>query len=368
MTEGSTDNARDILLKAELALATGNFFKARRIAKNAGSMLEKTQKLHRKFIGRMKEFMEKLVDMEGKGYDVREAMGILENAKGKAMKSDYEKALNTIERMGPALERATYLPFPLLNKTVDIISTIMFTEGKISYTVRINNPTKDPLGEIIIKPTIPPDDFNDIGEQYIGIIPPEYWKEYTFFLVPKKKDWSIGVSGIVLSTEGVVLTTKLSSREGKAKYYVTLENNGDQILRDIPITPFTPGGLEADPTNGTIDFVEPFAQKTLEFDLAPAVLETRTAPRERYVVVEEEAAGEEMVLEEEEEEEEVWEDEAPFKPAEQAVDLEVFEDEDMDLGEGPRDFTPVREEYNLIEMSPLKFPEDIEKELKKTKK
>ena len=104
----------------------------------AETVLDKTQGLHREFIGILKKFVSRLQEMEDKGYDIREARTLLEKARNRAIKSDYEKAIDMMTKVEPAMDRATYLPFPLLNKTVDIISTIYYASGKISYSVRID--------------------------------------------------------------------------------------------------------------------------------------------------------------------------------------------------------------------------------------
>jgi len=360
-----------MLLKAELALADGNFLKAHQIARNAGTLLDTTQKLHRMFVDRMKAFLKRMQDMEGKGYDINEALKLMDQAKTRAMKSDYESALKTLGKVEPALDRATYLPFPLLNKTLEIISTIFYSEGKINYTVRIENPMSEPLGEIIIRPFLSEKDFQNVPERYYGLIGPREFKESTFILVPKDKDWNLGIRGEILMGEGVILRTRLSSKGGTAKYYITIENNSDQIIRDIRVAPMAPGGLGSDPPQETIDFVEPFAQKTVEFNLFPAVLEQfRDREKEKVVVLEEEITEDvEIDMEGEEEENEEWGEELEEETEEalheeDGIDLEAVDDEPAGSEEGPRDFTPVEEEYNLISMVPSKFPDEIEMELK----
>jgi hypothetical protein len=366
----STDNAREMLLKAELTLADGNFLRARKIAQRASTLVEKTQGLHREFIAVLKKMVSRLSEMEDKGYDITEAQNIVARAKNRAVKSDYESAIDMMKRVDPALDRATYLPFPLLNKTLDIVSTIQYMDGKINYSVRIENPMSDPLGEIIIRPFLSEGDFNPVQERYFGVIGPREYKESTFTLVPKTKDWNLGVGREVLMGEGVVLRTKLSSKGGTAKYYITIENNSDQIIRDIRVAPMAPGGLGSEPASGTIEFVEPFASKMLEFNLFPVVLERpfEEDDDEKVVVIEEEDVPGDNIIDEDED----WSEEVYSEEEEEAkgidLDLDGLEDEDIQIPEGPRDFTPVEEEYNLISMVPPKYPEDVEKEMLKRKR
>jgi len=348
-----TDNAREMLLKAEMALASGSFVQAGRIARNASGLLNRTQELHRKFMKRMKKALSSILDMEEKGYDVTEALGVLEKAKEKAMKAEYDRALQTVDLIKPALERAAYLPFPLLNKTVDIISTIFFSGGKVSYTVRIENPTEEPLGEIIIRPYLSEEDFHEVPEKPFGVIGGMEYKEYTFYLTPKEgRDWNLGIGREVLMGEGVTMRTKLSSRSGNAKYLVVVENNSDQVLRDILISPQVPEGLMSEPAHGLIDSIEPFSTGSVTFDLYPAALdtETRRSLRERTIP-----------LPEEEEEEFVIEDEGEEEEEELELDQDEF---DVEV----KDFTPVQEKYNLIEMAPDKLPEEVERSLIKGSK
>ncbi|MBN1391056.1 MAG: hypothetical protein JXA22_10495 [Candidatus Thermoplasmatota archaeon] len=361
----SYDTARDMLVRAELMLADGYFLRAGSITKKANSLLDITQKMHRQFMDKLGDLLKRVKEMEDRGYDVSEARSLMDMARGKAMKSDYVKALEVFARIDPALDRATYLPFPLLNKTLEIISTIMYSAGKVNYTVRIENPTAGSLGEIIIRPFLSEGDFEPVPERYFGIIGPREFKESTFSLVPKVKDWSLGIGREVLMGEGVVLRTRLSSRGGKAKYFVTIENNSDQIIRDIRISPMAPGGLGSEPASGTMDLVEPFAQKTLEFDLFPLVLEKNDTVEKVIAVEGSGTSG--LAPPEEDEVEEDWliEDEEET-PAEPDLDLDGLDEEE--LPDGPRDFTPIEEEYNLISMVPLRYPEKIEREIGDRKK
>ncbi|MBN1540257.1 MAG: hypothetical protein JW939_08950 [Candidatus Thermoplasmatota archaeon] len=363
----SAANAREMLLKAELALADGNFIRAGSMTKKASSLLDLTQSMHRQFMEKLKDLLKRAEDMEGRGYDISEARSLLENAKGKAMNSDYEKALGMISGVEPALDRATYLPFPLLNKTLEMISTIFYGDGRISYTVRIENPTSEPLGEIIIRPFLPEGDFEPVPERYFGVIGAREYKESTFLLVPKVKDWNLGVGREILMGEGVVLRTRLSSKGGTARYFITIENNSDQIIRDIHVSPMAPGGLGSEPASGTIDFVEPFAQKTLEFELFPLVLDRTETVEEKVVAVEEPSSSEAPFIEEEEAEDWLLDEEEDEELPEPGLDLKDM-DEEEEIPEGPRDFTPVEEEFNLISMVPLKYPTRIESELWEGKK
>jgi len=362
----STENARDMLLKAELALADGNFMRARKISHRASILLDKTQGLHRDFIGVLKKMVSKVREMQDMGYDIREAQNLLEKARTRAVKSDYETAIDMIKKVDPALDRATYLPFPLLNKTLDIISTIQYIKGKIVYAVRIENPMSEALGEIIIRPFLSEGDFHPVQERYFGVIGPREFKESTFNLVPKSTDWNIGVGREVLMGEGVVLRTKLSSKGGTAKYYITVENNSDQIIRDIRVGPMAPGGLGSDPSSGTIDFVEPFASKTIEFNLFPVVLDREPeAVLEKVVVLEED---DDIIDDDEEWGEEVIAEEKDEKDTGFDLDLDGLDDDIGGIPEGPRDFTPVEEEYNLISMVPPKYPEEVERKIEKKKR
>ncbi len=364
------DNAHEMLRMAELTLAGGNFLKANKIRKDATGLMDMTLDLHRKFLKKMKNFLSKISDMEDRGYDISEAMRVMDKAKERAVRADYDKAIRTLNLVNPALDRATYLPFPLFNKTLDIISTIFYSSGKVSYTVRIENPTNEPLGEIIIRPTFPEDEFHEVSEKPFGVVGAREYKEYTFYLTPKKgKDWNLGVGREVLMEEGVTMRTKLSSQQGKARYLIIIENNSDQVIRDLVISPQTPGGLSAEPPQGVIEAVPPFSTGQVTFDLFPDILDkgAREAIKER--------AAERVVVIEEESVVPDEENDFMITETEEEDDIESFEDDeelsfDVDdlsegeVEEGPSDFTPIKEEYDLIEMAPNKYPEDVEKAMK----
>jgi hypothetical protein len=138
-----------------------------------------------------------------------------------------------------------------------------------------------------------------------------------------------------------------------------------------------PGGLGSEPSNGTIDVVEPFASKTLEFDLFPLVLDREPKESiERVVALENEQYDQDLGSSNEEEDwNEVLLDDAEEEEEEEGSDLGldldlngIEDDLEENIPEGPRDFTPVEEEYNLISMVPPKYPEGMEKRLKKNRR
>ena len=359
MSEIGTDNAQDVLLEAERALIEGRFILARKRAKKASKLIDKTQGLHRRFIKIMTKIRKKVEDLESRGFDVSEAMNIMDAARSKAIRSDYDSAIKRMGYVDAALDRATYKPFPLINRNVDIISEIWYEGGKVNYKVRVENPTDEPLGELIITPFLPSDMFHNVPERPYGMIGGQEYKESIFELKPKVKDWSLGVDREILTGEGVILKTKLSSRGGRANYTVILENNSDQIIRDVRISPMTPGGLEPKPVEGYLEFVEPFGSGEVEFELTPGILEERTREKkdDHVVILEEEEEEEaveavELLDEDEEEEEELFfEDEEPVKKS---------QNDDWSEYRG-RDFNPVEPEYNLITMGGYSYPESLNK-------
>ncbi len=403
-------NPQDMLIEAERALSEGRFLKARSYTSKARGVMQRTLELHRSFMGTLREFLERIDDMEGKGYDITEAREIVEKARSKAVRSRYEQAIKVVSMIEPALRRATYLPFPLLNKNVDILTVINFTGGNLNYTVRIENPTTKPLGEIIIKPFLQEEMFQEVQERAYGVIDALSYKESIFVLVPKMKDWNVGVGREVLRGDGVVMRTRLTSREGEASYSITVENNSDQIIRDIIVSPMIPASMEPDPVQGIIEHVSPYGSETVDFKLTPASLDKWIEEEDNVVVLDRDMDEEELIkdwdgdesvdssypqganetnvssnlrggihsggdLEESvgsddlDEDEDLEDDDLDEDEDLDDEDLNEDDDLDMEIGESARtDFTPVEVEYNLITMAPSNIPRRISMMMKDRKK
>ena len=406
-------NPQDMIIEAERALSEGRFLKARSYTSRARGVMQRTLELHRSFMGALRDFLERIDDMEEKGYDVTEARDIVEKARSKAVRSRYEQAIRVVSMIEPALKRATYLPFPLLNKNVDILTVINFTGGNLNYTVRIENPTTKPLGEIIIKPFIQEGMFQPVQERAYGVIDSLSYKESTFVLVPKQKDWNVGVGREVLRGGGVVMRTRLTSRDGVASYSITVENNSDQIIRDIIVLPMIPASMEPEPAQGIIEHVSPYGSETVDFKLTPASMEKWIEAEDNVVVLDRGVDEEDLILDGDDDDSEessnllgsnesvdsfdpqdsngsedpsnlqddepddipdIEEEEYDEDESEDSSDLlgnneddEDIEDEDleMNIDENARtDFRAVEAEYNLITMAPSSFPRRISKMMK----
>jgi len=356
---------RELLLHAEHELSLGHFWKAGRISKRAGKLIDETQMLHRRFMELIKKALERIEVMESLGYDVTEAREMVDRSKERALRTDYVGAINRVQGIKKALERATYLPFPLLNKTVDIITTSFWTSGGMQYEVEIHNPSLKPLGEIIFRPFFPEGMFREVPEKVFGMIGPmKNSDRAVFLLVPTQN----GPSGELERDPSIVRKTVLSSRQGKATISITIENNSDQIIRDFQITPYPPGGLEPVPDRAMIDHVEPFGSRTVTFDLRPMRLEPVELvedhevrpPKEKVVIVDEAKAPKDTpppprIIPEVE-----WDSDHE--------DAETWDMDDQDRGqvaEVPvekvqgRDFTPISEEYDLMLMSGYAYPDSV---------
>lgn len=363
---------RDLVAQAERELAMGHFLKATSISRRAGKLVERIEDLHHKFIELLRKAVEKTDAMEDMGYDVNEARALISASRDLALKSDYESALGRIRSIKKTLNRATYMPFPLLNKNVDILSTAFWAGTAVEYSVRIENPSSEPLGEIIIRPFFEDGMFHDVPERHYGNIGPRSFSESTFRLVPKGKDFDIGVDSALLKEDSIVFRTKFSSRQGRASYSITIENNTDQIIRDIGLAPRPPGGLVPDPPTAVIEYIEPFGSRAVEFALTPAaqedprmVLEEEAppAPNERVVSVVED--NEFLVVEKPRV---VAADETSRRSVVEAEevddDAESWDNLGIDADRKHRrrtatDFTPQDEDYDLMLMSPYAYPESV---------
>ena len=335
-------NPQDMIIEAERALSEGRFFKARSYTSKARGVMQRTLELHRSFMGALSGFLERIDDMEEKGYDIAEARDIVEKARSKAVRSRYEQAIKVVSMIEPALKRATYLPFPLLNKNVDILTVINFTGGNLNYTVRIENPTTKPLGEIIIKPFIQEGMFQPVQERAYGVIDSLSYKESTFVLVPKQKDWNVGVGREVLRGGGVIMRTKLTSRDGVATYSITVENNSDQIIRDIVVLPMIPASMEPDPAQGIIEHVSPYGSETVDFKLTPASMEKWAEVEDKVVVIDRGVDEEDLIQDGDGLEDD---DETGVSSNPQDSDLSDHEEDDFDETEDELE----EEEYDFDE-------------------
>jgi hypothetical protein len=366
---------RDLVAEAERELAMGHFIKATSISRKAGKLVDRIEELHLRFIGLLKRAIQRTESMEEMGYDVSEARTLISSSKDLAMKSDYESALTRIKAIKRTLNRATYLPFPLLNKNVDIISTALWAGTAVDYAVRIENPSSEPLGEIIIRPFFEDGMFHDVPERHYGNIGPRSFSESTFRLIPKGKSFDIGIDSTLLQEDSVVFRTRFSSRHGKATYAITIENNSDQIIRDIGIAPRPPGGLVPNPPNAIIEYIEPFGSRTVDFALTPASQEKVAVemeevvstpdqpPKERVVRIEE--PNEFLVVERTKAVRTTPSPEPPTVEAEEVANPEEVWDESIS-NEPPRmkkhvarDFNPQDEDYDLMLMSPYAYPESV---------
>ena len=269
--EGNVDvsTAKNLLEKAKKALLSGKYRAAKRLAQQSQELAKAARAYHTKVMNELRslgDFIEYIASLK---YDTHQAEEILDEAKKTILQLDYPGALSLVEKARKVLHRATFVPFPLLNKNVTIKTIVEVDKDKIIYKVRVENKSKRSLGEIVLLPTVDAAMFAPVREQMMGELMGMQAKEVTFVLTPIVKNWDLGVPGYLIQGKDIALKTILECKDGTATYKVMIQNNKKNPIIDLKATPFVPKGLEPDEQFKVIEEIPPKGSEVLIFDLTP---------------------------------------------------------------------------------------------------
>ncbi|MEE1551647.1 MAG: hypothetical protein V1244_08525, partial [Nitrospinaceae bacterium] len=262
-------HAKNILEKAKKALLKGKYFTAIKLAQESRKMAKAAKSLHRTILNDLKA-LEDFIDYIGKlGYDTSKAQEVLDEAKKAVLQLNYPHTRSLMDKAKQVLHRATFVPFPLLNKNVTIKTIVGVDKEEILYKVRVENKSKKPLGEIILLPAVDTKMFATMKEQMMGEVMGMQAKEVTFVLTPITKNWNIGVPGYLIEGKDINLKTILECVDGTATYKIMIHNNKRNPISDLKVSPFVPKGLEPDEEFKVIEEIAPNDSELLIFDLTP---------------------------------------------------------------------------------------------------
>ncbi len=157
-------------------------------------------------------------------------------------------------------------PLPLLVKDVTIETTISSDGATITYTVRIENNSAEPLGKLRVRPAVPPSMFA-LDEEFKTLPPIDVGRSAstTFVLRPLDDAWHLGVEGRALAGKDVTVKTILRCASGKATFFLEVQNNRNYSVRRLTVKPILPVDYVATKDSEEIDVLGPNEKKTIQF-------------------------------------------------------------------------------------------------------
>jgi uncharacterized repeat protein (TIGR01451 family) len=157
-------------------------------------------------------------------------------------------------------------PLPLLVKDVTIETTISSDGSTITYTVRIENNSGEPLGKLRVTPSVPPSMFS-LDEEFKTLPPIDIGKSAstTFILKPLDDAWHLGVEGRALAGKDVTVRTILRCQNGQASFFLEVQNNRNFSVRKLKVKPVLPNEYVATKDSEEIEALGPNEKKTIQF-------------------------------------------------------------------------------------------------------
>jgi len=157
-------------------------------------------------------------------------------------------------------------PLPLLVKDVTIETTISSDGSTITYTVRIENNSGEPLGKLRVTPSVPPSMFS-LDEEFKTLPPIDIGKSAstTFILKPLDDAWHLGVEGRALAGKDVTVRTILRCQNGQASFFLEVQNNRNFSVRKLKVKPVLPNEYVATKDSAEIEALGPNEKTTIQF-------------------------------------------------------------------------------------------------------
>jgi hypothetical protein len=157
-------------------------------------------------------------------------------------------------------------PLPLLVKDVTIETTISSDGSTITYTVKIENNSGEPLGKLRVRPSVPPNMFS-LDEEFKTLPPIDIGKSatITFILKPLDEAWHLGVEGRALAGKDVTVKTILRCQNGQAAFFLEVQNNRNFSVRKLKVKPVLPVEYVATKEYEDIEVLGPNEKKTVQF-------------------------------------------------------------------------------------------------------
>lgn len=298
------DDLNGLVKNSKVLLKEGEYEESKKETQRLEKEIRKVKKDQDEALSEFKKLRRRIDKKDGQGYDVSEADSILEEAKEALADMRYEEAFSLIDEARGALERALFLPFPLLEKNVSLNTVIRNNGGAVNFEFEVINRMEKPLGEILLNLSTPPG-FKDLPEKKLGMIRPKEDRSVEAILKREDKIEQDSLADHIINNR-IIVSSSLDCSYKYPVYKISIRNISDQPLKDITLKPFTPGSLESKETRKKIEWLDPSKEASVTFKLYPKSLEEEMKREEEE---EEEEKEEESSIQEEEVKEEVKEEE-----------------------------------------------------------
>ncbi|MEM2869414.1 MAG: hypothetical protein QW379_03205 [Thermoplasmata archaeon] len=159
-------------------------------------------------------------------------------------------------------------PLPLLLKDVTIETTISSDGTIITYTVRVENNSGEPLGRLRVSPSVPPRMFSlDEESRTLPPIEPGGSQSAVFVLRPLEEAWHLGVEGRALAGKDVTVRTVLKCSGGRATYFLEVTNNRNYSIRKLSVRPVLPKEYVSTEECREIELLGPREMRKIDFPI-----------------------------------------------------------------------------------------------------
>ncbi|MFO8109191.1 MAG: hypothetical protein R6U17_01515, partial [Thermoplasmata archaeon] len=338
-----------ILNTSKELLRSGYYLETKAETEKLEKNIAALKKTHRRAFDAVSFLEIEIENKKRQGYDVEEASNILTEARRAFGKLDYEKTFSLVQDSKQALERSLYLPFPLLDKDVRLISVIKKEDSEVVLKFQLVNHMETSLGEILLNLSTPPG-FIDLREKKLGFIGPREKRTIKAVLKPTIYQPELGFEGDNIASlifkNKITLKSKLDCSGPNPTYKISVKNVGNEVITDLILRPMVPDALESEQDKKMIAELRPIKSVSTTFQLYPKKVEkmdAEIAGEEEEEAEEEEEKGE--VAGEEEAEEEMEEGEEEVEEDMEEGEEEV--EEDMEEGEEEEEMEEGEEEEEM---------------------
>jgi hypothetical protein len=165
-------------------------------------------------------------------------------------------------------ETGIYAPFPLLDYNLTVEMRISDDQGRLLYTVSLENEGEEEIPPMSVRPDLPEDlELIDAVQKPLGPVPPGRRMEVAFLVKARFESLTQGVDGSPISGLDTVVLAELKIRARVPEYRVTVTNIRNWTLRRIDIRPSLPYGVVPIDEERVIPVLPAGEDETVEFDL-----------------------------------------------------------------------------------------------------
>lgn len=263
-----SERVKNDITRISASILTGTLFGVKKKIGETEKMVKKLEKLEGSIRAKIDELTSKSYGYRQRGYDTTAVEERLNRSRMHVENMEFKEAASALKEAKEELKTIRYRPFPLLDRDIVLVTSVVPEGDSISYQLQLANREDEPTSKILIQPTVPRG-FKDLPSKELKSVEPRCVESINFELIPTK-DIEEGSLAHFLIDGKIKLASKMWLGIEERKNIIEITNISNRHIQDLRIRPMIPECVTSEFPYRDIDLLRSNQTRKVSFNLKPS--------------------------------------------------------------------------------------------------